>query len=124
MTKHTTTPTPAPQVATSAATSVPLIAMILGVISLTTFTWFLGIPAAILGIIGLRKYSENRGFSITGIITGAISTLLMLAFIAFFFVVILLGIFSAENTSSGFDDNDGNNYRHDRGDDQYYREGA
>lgn len=104
------TSTPAPQVTTSAGNSVPIIAMILGVVSLATFTWFLGIPAIVLGIIGLKKYNENRGFSITGLITGIISTILFITAIFFFIVLITLGILHADDSSVPRDSSDG--YHH------------
>ena len=75
--------------------SVPLVSMLLGIISLATFMWFLGIPALVLGIIGLKKTSQNRGFSMTGIITGAISTLFMICSIFLLVFLILLGAFAS-----------------------------
>lgn len=87
MVKDETTPKEAPadaaeaQVATDGG--LPLVSMILGIISIAMFMLFLGLPALILGIIGLKKYESNRAFSITGIVTGAISTLIMIALIIF-----------------------------------------
>lgn len=75
--------------------SLPLVSMILGIVSLATFMWFLGIPALVLGIIGLKKTAQNRGFSISGIIMGAISTLFMLCSIFFLIFLILIGGFAA-----------------------------
>lgn len=63
--------------------------MVLGITSIVTFTGFLlGIPAIILGIIALKKGAGEKGMSIAGIITGAIST-----FISLFIVGIMLYIF-------------------------------
>ena len=120
-------PAPAPQVTTPPSASMPIIAMVLGVVSLVTFMWFLGIPAIILGIIGLKKYSENRGFSITGLVTGILSTLLMVGTAIFLFFLMLLAIVNADPTpSSRYDSNrDTDRYeRRDNGDerDRLYRD--
>lgn len=80
--------------------SVPLVSMLLGIISLATFMWFLGIPALVLGIIGLKKTPQNRGFSMTGLITGAISTLFMICSIFFLVLLILLGAFASTDTDT------------------------
>jgi hypothetical protein len=81
-------------------TTLPLIAMLLGVVSLSTFMLFLGIPALVLGLIGLKKYPEARGFSITGIITGALSIFFMVCFVLFFIVLIVGGAFNEANWDS------------------------
>ncbi len=73
--------------------------MILGVMSLASFMWFLGIPALVLGIIGLKKHQENRGLSMTGLVTGIISTILMILGMMFLFVLIILAVLSADDTS-------------------------
>lgn len=103
MTKNSSTPTPAPQVTTNGATSIPIIAMVLGVVSLTTFTWFLGLPAIVLGAIGLKKYSDNRGFSMTGLITGIISTILLVGAIFLFLMALVLGVFHADSSTDSAD---------------------
>lgn len=72
--------------------SLAITSMVLGIVSLTGFGLVLGIPAIILGVIALKKKAANRGLSITGIVTGAISTLLSLLFIAF---LIFMLIFAA-----------------------------
>ena len=89
---HTATQAPAPN-----DSSLPLVSMILGILSLTTFMLFLGIPSLILGIIGLKKYPANRGVSIAGIIMGSISTLLMIGAVALMVFGLLLGYFSETN---------------------------
>lgn len=71
--------------------NIPLMAMIFGIVGLVTFMFFLAIPALVLGIIGVRKYSINRGFSITGIATGILGILGMIATIAFVVLVIMAG---------------------------------
>lgn len=79
----------------------PLVSMILGIVSLVTFMVFLGIPAIVLGIIGLKKYpTSNRAFSITGIITGIISTLLMILFTIFLVFAVLVGLSEASSSPS------------------------
>jgi hypothetical protein len=63
--------------------------MVLGILSLAGFGLLLGVPAIVLGAIALKKNMPNRGFSIAGIVTGGISTvvsLLVLMFFAFVFV--------------------------------------
>jgi nitrogen fixation-related uncharacterized protein len=72
------TPTTAPQQDTSLAT----IAMVLGVVSLTGPGLVFGNPEIILAAIALKKQQPNRGMSLTGLITGIISTALSLIFIA------------------------------------------
>lgn len=118
--RKVTKPAPAPQVQTSPASSIPIIAMILGVVSLVTFTWFLGIPAIILGIIGLRKYQENRGFSITGLITGIISTVLLVLAVLFFIVVLVLAVLQADNLGPQ-DESDRRSPQSEQYKDRYYR---
>lgn len=119
----TTTPIPAPQVKTDAANSIPIIALVLGVVSLLAFMWFLGIAAIILGVIGVRRYKENRGFSIAGLVTGIISTLLMIGAIIFFIVMIAIAVTNSDSDMN-FDDR-GYNYNEQPGreyDDRYYRD--
>ena len=100
-TATTPAPTPAPQVTTEASSSIPVIALVLGIVSLTMFIWPLGIPAIILGIIGLKKYKENRGLSITGIVTGAISTFLMIASLIFVLFIIITAAVEFDNIQNG-----------------------
>ena len=62
--------------------------MLLGIISIIGFMGLiLGIPAIILGIIALKKGEGEKGMSITGIVTGAISTIISLVLLAIFFIV-------------------------------------
>lgn len=85
--------------------------MILGIVSLATFMLFLGVPAMILGIIGLKKYPHhNRGFSIAGIVTGAISTLFMVLFALLMIVAFMAGWFATDSWSEP----NHNDYRYDR----------
>ncbi|HEX6416033.1 MAG TPA: DUF4190 domain-containing protein [Candidatus Saccharimonadales bacterium] len=65
--------------------------LITGTLSLTGPGLLLGIPAIILGAISLSKKQGGRNLSIAGIITGAISTLLSLLFIAFMVMLFIWG---------------------------------
>jgi hypothetical protein len=91
-----------PQTPSQPATDggLPVVSMILGVVSLAMFMLFLGLPALILGIIGLKKYPTNRAFSITGIVTGAISTLIMIGFILLLVFGVLAAVLNADSSSS------------------------
>ena len=118
-----TTPAKAPAETPATDGGLPLVSMILGILSLAMFMLFLGLPALILGIIGVKKYETNRAFSITGIVTGAISTLIMIGLI----LLLAFGFFAAlMHPSSDWSDPadhryyDGYDYRMDRG----AREGA
>jgi hypothetical protein len=62
--------------------------MVLGVVSLTGPGFILGIPAIILAIIALAKKQGGKGLSITGLVTGSISTLASILFIAFFVFIV------------------------------------
>ena len=68
---------------------VAITSMVLGVVSLTALGPITGIPAVILGIIGLNR-SSKKGLSIAGIVTGSISILITL-FVAMLllFVIVL-----------------------------------
>ncbi len=98
-----TIPSPAPITTTDSANSIPIIALVLGCASLVTFMWFLGIPAIILGIIGLRRYKENRGFSIAGLVSGIISTVLLIG--AIFFFIAMFAIILTSNDPDAYLEN-------------------
>lgn len=83
------TSTPAPQVST-----LGLASMILGIVSFTGPGLLLGIPAIIMAAIDLKKNSVNRGFAITGLVTGIISTILSLLVIA---AVVFFSIWSYQH---------------------------
>lgn len=76
-----------------------VVSLTLGLLSLTGPGLLLGIPAIIFGAIALRRGAPERGMSITGIISGAISTLFSLLILAFFVLIIVL----AANTTDNFD---------------------
>ncbi len=67
-----------------------LVSMILGLISMLGFGLLTGIPAIILGAMALKNKQGERGFSITGIVTGAISTFFSLLFIIFLIIIFIV----------------------------------
>jgi hypothetical protein len=75
-----------------------LLSMILGIVSILGFGLLLGIPAIVLGIIALKKRQGEKGFSITGIVTGGIATLVSLLFLLFW--VFVLVIFTSASSHS------------------------
>jgi uncharacterized membrane protein len=79
--------TPTPQTADN---SLAIASMVLGVVSLTGPGLILGIPAIILAAIALKKKAAGRGLSIAGLVTGIISTVLSLLFIAFLIVMLIV----------------------------------
>ncbi|MFZ1360418.1 MAG: DUF4190 domain-containing protein [Candidatus Saccharimonadales bacterium] len=98
------------------SSSIPALAMILGVVSIASFMWFLGIPAIVLGILGLKKYPENRGLSITGLVTGIVSTILFVLGTLLLLVALILAVISADTshmTPSPYNEqSDSIEYRH------------
>jgi hypothetical protein len=68
--------------------------MILGIVSFTGPGLILGIPAIVMAAIDLKNKTPSRGFAITGLVTGIISTILSLMVIA---VVIIFSIWSYNN---------------------------
>lgn len=78
-----TAPAPAPLPPQQQESSLSIVSLILGILSLTGFGFLLGIPAIITGGIALKKHQPGRGLSIAGIITGAISTLVSLLAVGF-----------------------------------------
>lgn len=118
-----TTSAPAPQVTTDASNSIPIIALVLGVVSLVTFMWFLGIVAIVLGIIGIRRYKENRGFSIAGLVTGIISTLLMIGAILFIITMIAISVLNSDPDNYMNNTPQSSNDRYDRHyNERYYQD--
>ncbi len=76
----------------SSDNSLPIISVVLGAVSLLGPGLLLGIPAIIVGSIALKKQQGERGISITGIVTGALSTLFSLFIIALIIWGIVWGI--------------------------------
>lgn len=72
--------------------SLAIVSMVLGIVSLTGPGLFLGIPAIILAIIALKKNTPDRGMSITGLVTGAVSTLISFCVIMFVIFVMIASI--------------------------------
>jgi hypothetical protein len=85
--------TPAAQ-AQPANNSLATISLVLGIISLTGPGLILGIPAIITGAIALKKKQGERGLSITGLVTGIVSTVVSLLILI---GLVLLFIFAAAN---------------------------
>ncbi len=74
----------------------------LGILSLTGFSIFTGIPAIITGAIGLKN-PVNRGMSLAGLIMGAVSTVLTVLFLTLIFILILAGAFASSANESSHD---------------------
>lgn len=70
----------------------PMVSMILGIIALTGPGLLLGVPAIITAAIALKKDTPHRGLSLTGLITGIVSTLGSILFIVFVILAIIWGI--------------------------------
>ena len=80
--------------------SLPLLAMIFGLLSLTGVFVFLSIPAIIIAIVALKKTSENKGYSITGLVSGIISTVFSLILIAIFTIIVFVAAVSENQSTS------------------------
>ncbi|WP_149957913.1 DUF4190 domain-containing protein [Zafaria cholistanensis] len=73
--------------------AVGIVALVVAVIPLVGFVSFvLGPLAVVLGIVGLVKKRPRKGFSITGIVTGALALLVCLLYLAL--GIALAGLFS------------------------------
>jgi len=89
MTKPTnTTPSANPQ----SESSLSILSIVLGLISLTGPGFVLGIPAIITGAISLKRKEGGAGLSITGIVTGAISTIVSILVMALIVFLVIYGI--------------------------------
>ena len=75
--------------AQSQGSALPVVSAVLGIISLTGPGLFFGIPAIITGGIALKKNYRDRGLSMTGLITGIISTAISLLVILFFTFILI-----------------------------------
>ena len=95
-----TEPVHPPVVSPQPSSGLPVASMVLGILSLIGFGPILGIPAIVLGIVGLKKSPNERGLSWAGIITGAISTiiatLVTLALIALIVFGVIFGSSATE----------------------------
>jgi hypothetical protein len=78
------TPAPAPPVQPTQHSDegLAVVSMVLGIISFTGPGLLTGIPAIITGAIALKKKQGSRGMSITGVVTGSVSTAFSLLVIA------------------------------------------
>ena len=70
----------------------PVVSFVLGIASIMGPGFLFGIPAIITGVIALRKNLNNRGLSITGIITGSVSTAASLLLLGLFVWVVVWSI--------------------------------
>jgi len=83
-----------PETAKKEDNTLPIVAMVLGLVSLTGPGLVLGIPAIVIAAIALKKKRGNQGMSITGLISGIVSTVISL------FVIILLLILIVSNLNN------------------------
>jgi O-antigen/teichoic acid export membrane protein len=91
----TDTPTNTPKTNDS---TLGIISLVLGVVSLGGPGLLFGIPAIITGAIALKNKQGERGLSLAGIITGAISTVISLLFIIFIIFTVIWAINHPEET--------------------------
>lgn len=75
-----------------------IVSMVLGVVSLTGPGLLLGIPAIITASIALKQKQGSRGLSLTGLITGIISTVVSLLFIAFMILLVMWSVANPDDT--------------------------
>ncbi len=66
--------------------------LVLGIVSMTGPGLLLGIPAIITGALALKRKLAGRGLAIAGLVTGIISTVLSLLFIAFVVFIMIWGM--------------------------------
>jgi hypothetical protein len=93
MTKKVETPEVANQpVEAPQDASLATVSMVLGVISLAGPGLLFGIPAIITSSIALKKKLPGRGLSITGLVTGIVSTVLSLLFIGLMILLFIWGM--------------------------------
>lgn len=80
---------------------VALCSMIFGIPGILSYIYVLSIPAVVCGHIGLRRAnrnpgnSNNKGFSIAGLVTGYLGIVFLLLFLVYFFVIFAIGISGA-----------------------------
>ena len=89
--------TPETTVTAHQSNGLAVTSLVLGILSLTGFGLFLGIPAIIFGIIALRKSPTDKGVSWGGIITGAISTLISILIIGLVLLLLFISLVMGAN---------------------------
>lgn len=99
MTKHETAEPPKVQEDKKSDT-LAIMSMVFGVVSLTGPGLLLGIPAIIMGMIALKRNQGEKGLSLTGIITGSVSTLISLLFIG----LVIFGLIWGMNHPGYYED--------------------
>jgi hypothetical protein len=79
---------PQPRPAGPRTSGAAIASLVMGIISLVCgFLMILGIPAVITGLVAVRRINQSqgkqtgKGLAVTGIVTGALSTLLLVAFV-------------------------------------------
>ncbi len=90
-------PQPTP---TESESTLPIVSMVLGVVSLTGPGLLLGIPAIITASIALKRKLGNKGLSITGLVTGIVSTVISFLFLLFMVFLMVWGINYPEGSNN------------------------
>jgi uncharacterized membrane protein len=78
--------------------------LVLGILSMTGFSIFTGIPAIITGAIGLKS-PVNKGMSLAGVIMGSISVVLAVLLLILILFLIFIGALASSSDaqdSSGY----------------------
>lgn len=69
-----------------------IVSLVLGVLSLMGPGLLLGIPAIVLGSIAIKRNQGEKGLSVTGLVTGIISTVISLFFVGLIIFGIVWGL--------------------------------
>lgn len=77
--------------------------LVLGILSMTGFSIFTGIPAIVTGAIGLKN-PVNKGMSLAGLIMGAISVVITVLVLSFIVLLILAGALSSSSNPPSHSD--------------------
>lgn len=83
-----------PSVQVQPDSSLAIVSMVLGVVSLTGPGLLLGVPAIVTASIALKKRLGGRGLSIAGLVTGIVSTVFSILFLLLF---TLLAVWAADH---------------------------
>lgn len=65
-------------------------ALILGAVSFTGLGFITGVPAIILASVALVRKTRSRGLSLAGLIMGIVSTVISIAVVIFFILLVIL----------------------------------